>query len=121
KQIEQYTGMSNQADAENFIVLYPKGFWRSWNAGRCCGRAKKKNIDDVGFLTALVEKIAAKYPVARNRIFATGISNGGFMAYRMLCEKPNMLTAIAPVAASMIVKSCKPGHPGSIVHIQSYQ
>lgn len=121
ERVENYTHLSEKADEEGFLVAYPQGYWRSWNAGWCCGPAKRQNIDDVGFLSALIDKLASQYPVDTKRVFVTGLSNGGFMAYRLLCERPEKVTAIAPIAASMVVKSCKPGQPGSIVHFHSYQ
>ena len=119
--MEKYTGLSEKADKELFIVAYPQGVRRSWNAGRCCGPAHKRKIDDVGFLSALIDSLTKNYAVNTDRIFVTGLSNGGFMAYQMLCKQPEKIKAIAPVAASMVNSSCKPGMARPIVQFHSYE
>lgn len=121
ERIESYTGLSDKADEEEFIVVYPQGFWRSWNAGLCCGPAKNQNVDDIGFLSSLIDELISSYPIDGDRVFATGLSNGGFMAYHLLCERPEKLAAIAPVAASMVVESCEPEEPRSIIQFHSYR
>src|SRR5262249_49316258 len=81
-------GFNRIADREGIIVLYPDGVGRSWNDGRSDVRARafQEQIDDVGFLEALLERVAAAHPIDRRRVFATGMSNGGFMAFRLACE-----------------------------------
>jgi polyhydroxybutyrate depolymerase len=119
--VENYTHLSEKADEESFIVVYPQGLRRSWNAGQCCGAAKRQNIDDVGFLSDLIDRFVGNFSVDADQVFVTGLSNGGFMAYRMLCERPDKISAIAPIAATMMVESCTAEQPGSIIHFHSYQ
>ena len=89
-----------QADQGNFVVLYPDGLGRAWNAGACCGRPARQNVDDVGFITALIRAISKNENIDTHRIYVTGMSNGAMMAYRMACESPLAIAAIGPVAGT---------------------
>jgi polyhydroxybutyrate depolymerase len=97
---QQTTGMDAKADAGGFVVVYPEGFDRSWNAGACCGGAVSSNVDDVGFARALVAYMGGRVCVDPKRIYATGFSNGGRMSYRLGCEAADLFAAIAPVAGT---------------------
>lgn len=79
------------------------------------------NIDDVGFLSALMDTLMADYSIDTNRIYATGLSNGAFMSYRLACEESNKIAAIAPVAGSMNVNICNPERKVPVIHFHSYQ
>ena len=103
-----FSGMNATADAEGFIVAYPEGVMNSWNAGECCGGAQEQGIDDVGFVRALVEAIEAEACVDPARIFATGMSNGGFMTNRLACEANDLFAAFAPVSAALVTIPCAP-------------
>jgi polyhydroxybutyrate depolymerase len=112
-------GFNRIADREGIIVLYPDGVEHNWNDGRSNvnSPAFKKNVDDVGFLKAVLDAVAARYPVDRKRVFATGMSNGGFMSYRLACDAANTFLAIAPVVAGLSVDlgpRCKPARPVSV-------
>ena len=114
------TGLSALGDKANFIVVYPDGTGRlddrllTWNAGNCCGYALDNQVDDAGFIRALIEKLARDYPIDARRVYATGISNGGMMAYRLACELSDQIAAIAPVAGALNVE-CKPTQPVSVI------
>lgn len=118
--VARMSRMSALADQENFIVVYPDGTGRlgdvllTWNSGNCCGYALDNNVDDVGFIRALIEKLQAEYNVDPKRIFVTGISNGGMMAYRLGCELADKLAAIAPIAGALNVE-CRPTQPVSVI------
>jgi polyhydroxybutyrate depolymerase len=122
---QSYSGMDALADREGFLVVYPNGTGRfgdhllTWNAGTCCGSAQKDNIDDVGFVRAVVDDLARRTPIDRNRVYATGLSNGAMMAYRLAAEAPDLVAAIAPVAGAMVLPSFKPKRPMPIMHIHS--
>lgn len=124
--IEKQSQLSVKADAENFIVVYPEGIKSgllnisSWNAGWCCGFASRSNVDDVGFINSLLDTLIDQYTIDTNRIYATGMSNGGFMAYRLACELSQRIAAIAPVAASMSMSNCTPIRPVPIIDFHSY-
>jgi polyhydroxybutyrate depolymerase len=117
--VEPVSGMSAKADKEKFLVAYPNGTSRSglaptWNAGACCGYAQTNNVDDAGFLRALIDKLEHDYNVDPKRIFATGISNGGMMSYRLACELADRIAAIAPVEGAQDV-DCRPSGPVSVL------
>jgi polyhydroxybutyrate depolymerase len=104
------------AVSEGFIAVFPDGVGRTWNAGSgCCGPAATANIDDVTFITALTDWITERAPIDSDRVFATGISNGGMMAYRLACST-DIFAAIGPVAATML-DDCESPSPLSIMHI----
>ncbi|HWH27295.1 MAG TPA: PHB depolymerase family esterase [Pseudolysinimonas sp.] len=118
-QAEKSYNWDAAADEGGFIVAYPDGLGRAWNAGECCGKSARNKVDDVGFIEAMVSEISAGLDIAENRIFATGISNGGIMAYRLACET-DTFAAIAPVAATMLVPCDNPS-PISVLHIHGLQ
>lgn len=91
------------ADRDGFFVVYPQGIDKSWNDGRPdkISGAHRKNIDDVGFFEALIEHLTAQHPIDSERIFVTGISNGGLMSFRLGCSLPDKIRAIAPVTAQI--------------------
>jgi polyhydroxybutyrate depolymerase len=117
----------NLSSNENgFVVIYPEGWAnvlgiRTWNAGWCCGPAATNQIDDIGFIEKLMDRAIHTLAIDSNRIYVTGMSNGGFMAYRLACESAHRIAAIAPVAASMSLYDCRPLQPVSIIHFNSYQ
>lgn len=117
--------ISDKADSAGFIVVYPEGVKspfgvRTWNAGGCCGYAMNNNIDDVGFIAALIDILAVDYNIDTMRIYATGMSNGGFMSYRLACELSGKIAAIAPVASSMNIDVCNPQRPVPVIHFHSF-
>ncbi len=124
--LENQSQLSVKADAENFMVVYPEGveggFFNisSWNAGWCCGYSSSSNIGDVGFINTLLDTLISKYSIDTNRIYATGMSNGGFMSYRLACELSARIAAIAPVAASMSMTTCTPVRPVPVIEFHSY-
>jgi len=108
------------ADKEGFIVVYPDGFEKHWNDGRGLTRyrSQKENVDDVGFLTALIDHLIRTKNVDRSRVYMTGASNGALMSYRMALEKTDRLAAIAAVICPMgerISKKVKPKKPISVM------
>lgn len=129
--VAKMTGFDAEADRQGFIVVYPDGTdqarpflnaigkpgFLTWNAGSCCGYAQENNIDDVGFIRAVVMQVIKDNAADPDRVYVTGISNGGMMAYRLACEASDLFAAIAPVSAVQEVASCKPGRPVSVFHI----
>lgn len=116
KQAQRTYGWDAAADAGGFVVAYPDGIRRAWSVGGgCCGRPGRDAVDDVGFLTAMVGDIQRKVPIDTKRIYATGVSNGGFMAYRLACDT-TMFAAIGPDAATLL-GDCPAPAPASVIHI----
>jgi polyhydroxybutyrate depolymerase len=117
-QARQSYGWDRKADDEGFVVAYPNGIDKAWNAGTCCGRPQRDDIDDVKFLGAVIDQVTSAEGVVPDRVYATGISNGGMMAYRLACELPGKVVAIGPVAASMTVPCESPEpRPTGLLHI----
>jgi polyhydroxybutyrate depolymerase len=112
----EMTRFDDLADREGFVALYPNGVGRSWNAGICCGPAARTGVDDVGFLARLLTDVSAEQNVDPARVYVTGISNGGHMAYRLAVELDGRFAAIAPVAASDLT-TASPASPVSVLHI----
>ena len=118
------TGLNAIADREHFIAVYPNGTSRlfsnrflTWNAGACCAYAQQNKVDDAGFIRALVVQIQHAHAIDTKRIYATGLSNGGMMSYRLACEMSDVLAAISPVSAVQVVDHCTPTQPVSVIHI----
>jgi polyhydroxybutyrate depolymerase len=106
ERMEQETGFSQLADREKFLVAYPNGMGifgllQHWNAGHCCGRAKKDRVDDVGFLDEMIKDIQRYVMVDDHRIYVAGFSNGGMLAYRFAAERSQTVAAAATLAASI--------------------
>src|SRR5262249_57738455 len=86
------------------------------NAGAGCGEGGMNMVDDVGFVGAILDKLQADVCVDTGRIYATGMSNGGFLSHRLACELSNRIAAVAPVAGVLGVPTCTPARPISVMH-----
>jgi polyhydroxybutyrate depolymerase len=106
-------GFDRIADREHVLVAYPDGVGKGWNDGRrdLKSEAVREQVDDLGFLTALVSELARSYPVDATRVYAAGISNGGLMSYRLACDAADIFAAVAPVAANLSVELASRCHP----------
>jgi polyhydroxybutyrate depolymerase len=113
-----YTGMTRKADEAGFIAVHGEGIGQqqSWNAGACCGDAAAQKVDDVALVSAIIDELQAKLCVDAKRVFATGMSNGGFLSHRLACELSNRIAAIAPVAGVLGVPTCTPSRAVSVMH-----
>jgi polyhydroxybutyrate depolymerase len=114
-QAEQAYGWDASADAHGFVVVYPDGLKKAWNAGTCCGTPKAENLDDVGFITQVVATVRGQLPIDPRRIYVTGMSNGAMMTERLACET-DLFAAAAPVAGAQMVP-CDDPHPISVLHV----
>lgn len=121
KSIAERTGFSALAEKENFVVAYPvgEGHVPSWNAGRCCGYSHRKNIDDVGFIKAMVIDARKKTAIDKARIYATGFSAGGMMTYRLACDMTSTFAAVGVVGGAMNTQSCEPQGRTSVIIFHS--
>ncbi len=117
---EQFAAASrfeSLADAEHFIVVFPAGVERTWNGGACCRPATVLSVDDTGFLAALIEQLQAALPIDSGRVLVTGHSNGAIMAFRLACERPDVVDAVVPVAGSIEIDRCQPSRPVPLLDI----
>jgi polyhydroxybutyrate depolymerase len=117
----RFCSLNDKADQACFIAVYPNGtgeFPRllTWNAGSCCGFARRHQVDDVAFTSAILDDIQNVAAVDSKRVFATGISNGGMMAYRLAAELADRIAAVAPVAGTLCLDAPCPVRPVSVIY-----
>jgi len=116
---EGLTDFDAVADTTNLLVVYPDGYDKSWDDGRGASPAARHHIDDVGFLVALVGKLANDFGVAPGHVYSTGMSNGGFMSNRLACDHADVFAAIAPVSGTLGEGvACNPSRPVSVIAMQ---
>lgn len=124
---ERTTMMSWVSDKNRFLLVYPEGMKASvvggsaWNAGGCCANPMKNNVDDVKFISTLIDELRSKFRVDRKRVYVTGFSNGAQMSYRLACELSEKIAAIAPVGAQRVFEPCAMRTPVGILHIHGTQ
>ena len=119
-------GLVGASERYGFVAVFPNGFSRfpggrfaTWNAGRCCGPARDAGIDDVGFIRRVVADVERQVSIDPRRVYATGMSNGGMMAYRLACEAADVFRAIAPVAGTDNTLACRPKRPVAVLHLHA--
>jgi polyhydroxybutyrate depolymerase len=117
-QFESTTGFSVKADQEGFIVAYPQGIGNSWNAGACCDPALNQEVDDIGFISMLIDTLIGNYPVDTNCVFLTGFSNGAIMAYALASEISEKLDGVAAVGGLLTLEN-HAGHAMPVMHIHA--
>ncbi len=113
RSVERLTGMSDKADREGFIAVYPQatGFiGTAWNAGFCCGKAYIEGVDDLNFFREMIEKLKRNLHIDDSRIFVAGFSNGGMMAYYLAAQMPELIAAIGAVSAAAGVRPVESSH-----------
>jgi polyhydroxybutyrate depolymerase len=115
------TGMDSSADTSGFIAVYPDGLEKNWSDGRGTTDTEKLGVNDVAFLSSLVKQLSSELNADPKRIYATGISNGGFMSARLACDASGVFAAVAVVAATIpenIRTNCKPSRavPFMMIH-----
>ncbi|MGE0609223.1 MAG: PHB depolymerase family esterase [Pirellulales bacterium] len=114
-------GMSQKADEAGFVAVYPNGLGIGkamlvFNAGGIAEQTLKDRPDDVAFARGLLDDLALVVHVDPRRVFATGLSNGGMMSYRLAAEMANRIAAIAPVGGTLGLEECLPQQPVSVMH-----
>ncbi|MBU0790855.1 MAG: hypothetical protein KKC55_10280 [Gammaproteobacteria bacterium] len=112
------SGFNAAATRHGFAVVYPDGIGRGWNAGTCCGKPAERNIDDVGFIKALVAVERERLGLSADKVFGTGFSNGAMLLHRIVCEAPGTFAAIAPVSGGPMFEQCKQPNPVAALFIQ---
>ncbi len=108
------------ADKYGFLVAYPDGTGRlrmlTFNAGTCCGYAVSQQVNDVAFVGQLLDELARTAAIDPRRVYATGMSNGAMLCYRLACELSDRIAAIAPVAGDLGVEGPVPRRPVPVLH-----
>jgi polyhydroxybutyrate depolymerase len=123
---ELQTGMDSSSDRDGYLVAYPDGTriatklspdpvaknaQYGWDAGNCCGLPATLHVNDVGFLLAVISNAAAHTPVDLRRVYVTGMSSGGMMAYAMAAQAADHIAAIASSEGSVALPSIHPSRP----------
>ncbi|MBN1952742.1 MAG: hypothetical protein JW801_16185 [Bacteroidales bacterium] len=116
---ETYTQLSIKADQENFIVAYPQGIGNSWNADSCCSPAVDENIDDIGFITMLLDTLIEDYPVDTNRVYLAGFSNGAMLAHNLASLLSDRLAGVAAVGGIFTLPENHAEHPVPVIHFHA--
>jgi len=117
----RFCGLSEKADEAGFIAVYPNGtgaagIFLTWNAGGLHPNLAEGKPDDVKFVDALLDDLLGVVNVDPKRVYATGMSNGGMMCYRLAAELSGRIAAIAPVGGTMAIKEAKPARPVPVLH-----
>src|SRR5262249_35000697 len=121
---------NTKSDQEGFVLVMPNGYMNSWNAGTCCGQAVTDKLDDVALMRAIFTEVGKHVNVDLGRVYATGLSNGAYLSYRLACEASDIFVAVAPNAgaigtaaigggtsATSDIASCTPTHKVSVLDI----
>ena len=115
-----FCGLNRKADSAGFVVVYPNGTGAGpllfWNAGLARFEAAKKLPDDVAFIAYVLDDVASVLNVDPKRVYATGMSNGAMMCYRLAAELSSRIAAIAPVGGTMAIDKAEPQRPVSVIH-----
>ena len=118
----KFTGMTAKSEEAGFIAVYPNGTGRKplyhWNAGGESTPFRANDADDVKYISCVLDDVESIVNVDRQRVFATGMSNGGMMCYRLADEMSDRIAAIAPVAGTMIIEEADPPRPVPVLHFQ---
>ncbi|MBI3518883.1 MAG: T9SS type A sorting domain-containing protein [Bacteroidetes bacterium] len=120
QQQQLYSNFMPIADTANFLMVFPNGTYSSgqrfWNAG-----ISNTLVNDIAFLSALIDSLDLTYNINLNRVYSTGMSNGGYMSHTLACELSNRITAIASVTGSIFTTQygsyCHPTRPVPVMQI----
>ena len=105
------TQLDLAATANGFVVAYPDAHDKLWNGGFCCNGGRGDPAVDVRFLEGVIADAASVAPVDPARVYAMGVSAGGVMAYRLACDRADLVAGIVVVAGSMQLDDCRPSRP----------
>ena len=121
---DAYLGVSEQAASRGMYVLVPDGTVdasgkRFWDATQACCNFTGPPVDDVAYIGGLIDEAIAQRPIDPDRVYIFGHSNGGFMAYRLACERSDQVAAIAVLAGSDVAdpQGCVPTQGVSVLHL----
>jgi polyhydroxybutyrate depolymerase len=119
------TEFNNLAEANGFIVAYPNGnaelvdnkVIRSWNGGSCCAISQRNNSNDLSYINNLIDDVSSRYSINSKRVYLTGHSNGSMLAQKLACQLSNKIAAVAVVAGRLLLDTCNPESPVSVLQI----
>jgi polyhydroxybutyrate depolymerase len=124
------TELNKTSDDKGFILVMPNGYQNSWNGGTCCGGASSEQLDDVALFRAIFEELKKHVNVDLRRVYATGLSNGAYMSYRLGCDAADIFAAVAPGAGAIgkndigggtsttsDFTTCEPSRPVSVLDL----
>jgi len=115
-QAERTYGWDRLSDSQHVVVAYPDGAGAAWNAGGgCCGRPAATDVDDLAFLSGVVRDIEGRIPIDPDRIYATGMSNGAMMSYRLACDT-TLFAAVGSVSGTLL-GDCSAPRPISVIEV----
>jgi len=126
-QFDNDYGFTDLAKEAHFAIVYPEGVHsdgilgiRTWNAGTCCDYAMEHDIDDVKFISNLIDELLASYAIDPQRVYVTGMSNGAMLTYRLVCELSDKIAAATVVSGTLMTdRPCHPSRPVPLLHIHS--
>jgi polyhydroxybutyrate depolymerase len=110
------TGFAEAAISHNIALVAPEGFQGGWNAGVCCLAPVEDDIDDIEFLSTVIDEVKDEIPISD--VYMVGHSNGGMMAFRYACEKPEGITAFGSMAGTN-ADGCSVSEPITMLHVHS--
>jgi polyhydroxybutyrate depolymerase len=116
---ENMTQFTSAGERHGFIVVYPDGTGGvagrllTWNGKHCCASAMRNDVDDVGFIDAMLDDLATRYPIDADRVYVSGMSNGAIMSHRVGAELSDRIAAIAPVVGAVFGDEKLPTSPVS--------
>ena len=117
----RYTNMNAVADTAGFIVVYPNAVGKRWNSGIADNpHWSTPNVDDVGFIDVLIDTLERAYSIDLDRVYVCGMSNGGFMTFRLACQLSHRISAIASVTGVISANTaldCTPQEPVPVLYI----
>lgn len=118
RKMAMWTSFNKIADEEGFIAVYPDGVRGHWADGRNISVAERRRVNDVDFISSLIDKMMLTVKIDPEKVYATGISNGGFMTFRLGCELADKIAAIAVVAATLpeiVAEDYMPSRPVPLI------
>ncbi len=121
RSMERLTQFQRASDAHGFVLIEPDGLYRSWADPRGVTPASKHHVDDLQFLTTLIDRLPKLYAVDRQQVSVAGMSNGAFMATALACQDSPKVSAVALVAggfSDQSLASCHPAKPVAVLMIE---
>lgn len=116
KLMTHFTGFHETGEKHGFISVFPSGRFFTWNAGAFPGSLVGKKVDDVAFLGKVLDEVGKSFNVDSKRVYATGLSNGAMMCYRLASEMSDRIVAIAPVAGTCSLEKMQCKRPVPVIH-----